>query len=144
MWIRRVVKNSERMEGRSSVPRLPHRLHGIRLFASRFGTVARTSKLAANGTPEFKRPHAQGTRPADGQIGLSDFRVTCDCVVLAGSVVYIVVIKTRKRGKGRNQPGVSDYEISPPPLYLSDGGDWICNMNDLSGPLGTHDQPPPK
>jgi hypothetical protein len=23
-------------------------------------------------------------------------------------------------------------------------GDWICNMADLSGLLGTHDQPPPK
>ena len=23
-------------------------------------------------------------------------------------------------------------------------GDWACNMMDLSGPLGNHDQPPPK
>ena len=90
------------------------------------------------GTPFLQIPFNQrpGTADPDGmvyQIRGSYKKYQCGVLHPSGFLLNV--------GKNCNS---YDNPKATGTCFRDNFGDWICNMADLSGPLGSHDQPPPK
>ena len=90
------------------------------------------------GTPFLQIPPNQRPTTADPegmvyQIRGSYKRYLCGILYRTGTLL----------NEGKNC-SIYDNPKATGSCFRDNFGDWICNMDDLSGPGGTHQQPPPR